>query len=100
MGRRSRADGEGRQGRNGSSKPLRLLAPAETSRRQARIAAEAAARVDPGDGWVEVTVPIESVEHASTDFLRIGPEAEVLAPAALRDAMRAAARRLAQIYRD
>ena len=65
---------------------------------QARIAAEAAA--GSGDGWVEVTVPIESVEHAAIDFLRLGAEAEVLAPVALRDAMRTAAGRLAQLYRD
>ena len=63
---------------------------------QARIAAEAG----PAEGWSEVTVPIESVEHAATDFLRLGSEAEVLAPAALRDAMRATAGRLAQLYRD
>lgn len=65
---------------------------------QARIAAEAAAGA--GEGWVVVTAPIESVEHAAVDFLRLGGEAEILAPAALRDAMRAAAGRLAQLYRD
>ncbi|MEY4554989.1 MAG: hypothetical protein RL093_108 [Pseudomonadota bacterium] len=67
---------------------------------QARIATEATAGTGSGDGWVEVNVPIESVEHAATDFLRLGAEAEVLAPVALRDAMRAAAGRLAQLYRD
>ena len=67
---------------------------------QARIAAEAAAGAESGDSWIEVTVPIESVAHAETDFLRLGPEAEVLTPAALREAMRAAAGRLAQLYRD
>lgn len=67
---------------------------------QARIAAEAAAGADGGDRWIDVTVPIESVEHAAVDFLRLGGEAEVLAPAALRDAMRAAAGRLALLYRD
>ncbi|GLS01550.1 transcriptional regulator [Brevundimonas denitrificans] len=65
---------------------------------QARIAAEAAAGA--GEGWVVVTVPIESVEHAAVDFLRLGGEAEILAPAALRDAMRETAGRLAQLYRD
>lgn len=63
---------------------------------QARIVAEA----DAGDGWVEVTVPIESVEHAASDFLRLGAEAEVLAPAELRAAMRTAAGRLARLYPD
>lgn len=65
---------------------------------QARIAAEAAAGA--GEGWVVVTAPIESVEYAAVDFLRLGGEAEILAPAALRDAMRATAGRLAQLYRD
>lgn len=75
---------------------LKLLA--KLGAEQARIAAEAAA--GSADPRVEVTVPIESVEHAATDILRLGPEAEVLAPAALRDSMRAAAGRLAQLYRD
>ena len=62
---------------------------------QARIAAGAR----PGaDGRVEVVVPIESVEHAAIDFLRLGPEAEVLAPPELRTAMSATARRLAALY--
>jgi predicted DNA-binding transcriptional regulator YafY len=47
---------------------------------------------------VEVVVPIESVEHAATDFLRLGPEAEVLAPPELRAAMAATARRLAALH--
>jgi len=75
---------------------LKLLA--KLGAEQARIAAEAAAGC--ADPLVEVAVPIESVAHAATDFLRLGPEAEVLTPAALRDAMRAAAGRLAQVYRD
>ena len=67
---------------------------------QARIAAEAAAGTGSGDGWVEVIVPIESVEHAAVDFLRLGGEAEILAPAALRDAMREVAGRLGNLYPD
>ncbi|RZJ02520.1 MAG: WYL domain-containing protein, partial [Brevundimonas sp.] len=65
---------------------------------QARIAAEADATA--GAGMAEVTVPIESVEHAAMDFQRLGAEAEVLAPAALRSEMRAAALRLAALYRN
>lgn len=76
--------------------PTGLKRLAKLGVEQARIAA----RADPGEGWCELVVPIESVEHAATDFLRLGPEAEVLAPAALREAMRAAAGRLAQLYRD
>lgn len=79
---------------------LRLTA--EGLRRLARLGAEQAriaAGARPGaDGRVEVVVPTESVEHAATDFLRLGAEAEVLAPSALRDAMAAAARRLAALY--
>jgi predicted DNA-binding transcriptional regulator YafY len=65
---------------------------------QARIAAQADATA--GDGAAEVTVPIESIEHAAMDFQRLGAEAEVLAPAALRSEMRDAAVRLAALYRD
>ncbi|MDI1326579.1 MAG: WYL domain-containing protein [Brevundimonas sp.] len=65
---------------------------------QARIAAQADATA--GDGMADVTVPIESVEHAAMDFQRLGAEAEVLAPAALRSEMRDAALRLAALYRE
>lgn len=65
---------------------------------QARIAAEADAAA--GDGPAEVAVPIESVAHAAIDFLRLGAEAEVMAPAALRAEMRRTARRLAALYAD
>lgn len=63
---------------------------------QARRAAEA--RVGP-DGWAETTVPIESVAHAATDFLRLGAEAEVLEPDTLRAAMQDIAARLGALYR-
>ncbi len=63
---------------------------------QARIAVEAAAA--PGEGPFEVHVPIESIDHAAQDFLRLGPEAEVLAPDELRAAMRSTSARLAALY--
>jgi predicted DNA-binding transcriptional regulator YafY len=50
------------------------------------------------DGWMRVTVPIESVEDAGREFLRLGPEAEVLEPAELREVLTGAAQRLAAIY--
>jgi predicted DNA-binding transcriptional regulator YafY len=65
---------------------------------QSRIAAQADAAA--GDRMADVTVPIESVEHAAMDFQRLGAEAEVLAPPELRSAMREAALRLAALYRD
>lgn len=76
--------------------PTGLKRLAKLGVEQARIAA----RADPGEGWCELVVPIESVEHAATDFLRLGPEAEVLAPAGLREAMRTAAGRMDRLYRD
>ena len=41
-------------------------------------------------GWNRVTIPIESIEHAAGEVLKLGAEAEVLAPIELR-------RRLAEI---
>jgi predicted DNA-binding transcriptional regulator YafY len=50
-------------------------------------AAEHSARDDRRAGWQRVELPIESIEHAAAQFLRLGPEAEVLMPAALRSRM-------------
>jgi predicted DNA-binding transcriptional regulator YafY len=49
-------------------------------------------------GWQRVSIPIESVDHAATQLLRLGAEAEVLEPPALRKHMAASARRLARLY--
>jgi predicted DNA-binding transcriptional regulator YafY len=49
-------------------------------------------------GWVRVTVPIESIEHAVHDLGRYGPELEVLEPAELRDRMRSAAVETLRLY--
>ena len=63
---------------------------------QARIAAEALATLD---GEIcEVVVPIESVDHAAADFLRLGVEAQVLEPPALRERMGRTATELAALY--
>jgi predicted DNA-binding transcriptional regulator YafY len=51
------------------------------------------------EGWTRVTVPIESIEHALGEFLRLGTDAEVLSPAELRDRLAAAAGELARRYR-
>lgn len=50
------------------------------------------------EGWAEVEVPIESVDHAVGQFLRLGAEVEVLAPAALRGRMAEVTGRLAGFY--
>jgi hypothetical protein len=36
------------------------------------------------DGWVRVVIPIESVDQAAADLMRLGAEAEVLKPMKLR----------------
>jgi len=71
----------------------------------AHIAAALDAQTPPSDqrgpdkqGWLQVRVPIESIEHAAGEFLRLGVQAEVLAPPALRAAMKATAARLGEIY--
>ncbi|MET7330685.1 YafY family protein [Nonomuraea sp. NPDC005650] len=51
------------------------------------------------EGWTRVTVPIESIEHALAEFLRLGTDVEVLAPAELRDLMADTAAELAARYR-
>jgi predicted DNA-binding transcriptional regulator YafY len=51
------------------------------------------------DGRIEVTVPIESVAHASREMLRLGDEGEVLAPPDLRSRLAGAYARLAERYR-
>ncbi|GAA2728118.1 helix-turn-helix transcriptional regulator [Streptomyces nogalater] len=50
-------------------------------------------------GWVTVTLPVESEEVAYEQLTALGPEAEVLAPAALRERFTAAAARAAALYR-
>ncbi|MFI2199606.1 helix-turn-helix transcriptional regulator [Streptomyces sp. NPDC020192] len=51
-----------------------------------------------GEGWVTVTVPVESEEVAHTQLTALGAEAEVLAPASLRERFAADAARLAARY--
>lgn len=62
-------------------------------------AALASAAPCTSEGWVEITVPIESVAHAAREMLRLGTAGEVLAPAALRSALADTYRRLGDVYR-
>lgn len=63
----------------------------------AQVAVAAAGPPD-GQGWVHTRLPVESPDVAFSQLQALGPEVEVLAPAALRDRMRAAAARLTALY--
>ncbi|MGW1545130.1 helix-turn-helix transcriptional regulator [Streptomyces sp. NPDC002309] len=56
------------------------------------------AAVADSDGWVTVTLPVESEEVAHTQLTALGTEAEVLAPPGLRARFAADAARLARLY--
>ncbi|MFI6594646.1 helix-turn-helix transcriptional regulator [Nonomuraea sp. NPDC050536] len=61
------------------------------------VSAAAATASEPdGAGWVRVTVPIESVAHATGEFLRLGGEMEVLSPPELRESVAATAAEIAR----
>ncbi|MCF2527687.1 helix-turn-helix transcriptional regulator [Yinghuangia soli] len=57
----------------------------------------AAGGPDP-DGWTRARVPIESVEHAHAEFLRLGTDVDVLGPPELRDRIAETVRTLAVRY--
>lgn len=71
---------------------LMLLSPAVAR------AAQASAGPPDADGWVEVVLPIESIEHAVVDLLKLGADAEVVAPPELRQRMAETVDALASIY--
>jgi predicted DNA-binding transcriptional regulator YafY len=50
------------------------------------------------DGWTVATVPIESVDHALGEFLRMGTDVEVLEPPELRERLLGTVRELAVRY--
>lgn len=52
-----------------------------------------------GRGRVTVTLPVESEEVAHTQLTGLGPEVEVLSPAALRERFARDTARLAALYR-
>jgi predicted DNA-binding transcriptional regulator YafY len=65
----------------------------------AETATRTASDVD-ADGWMRVTIPIESADDAVREVLKLGAEAEVLEPAEVRALMKTAADRLASLYAD
>ncbi|MFE9018357.1 helix-turn-helix transcriptional regulator [Streptomyces sp. NPDC007808] len=74
-----------------------LRLPYTVDPQSAREALEAAGAPD-GDGWVTVTLPVESEEVAHTQLSALGPEVEVLAPQAMRARFASDAIRLAALY--
>ncbi|MGI8677176.1 MAG: helix-turn-helix transcriptional regulator [Jatrophihabitans sp.] len=52
------------------------------------------------DGWTQTVLPIESVHHAQHTLMQLGEHVEVLQPVALRDAIAASARAIANRYAD
>ncbi|BCJ75761.1 transcriptional regulator [Catellatospora sp. IY07-71] len=64
-----------------------------------RAVAEAAAAGEPQpDGWLLARVPIESDSHAEMQFLRLGSQVEILAPASLRARITATVGALSTMY--
>jgi predicted DNA-binding transcriptional regulator YafY len=63
-----------------------------------RAAKESAGPPDE-DGWLVTTVPIESLKHGHIELLKLGADAEVLAPPQLRERFASTTRGLAEIYR-
>jgi len=63
-------------------------------------AAEASASAPDEAGWRRVTIPIESIPHAAAQVLRLGAQAEVLKPAALRRALLERIGAIAALYAD
>ncbi|MFE0509801.1 helix-turn-helix transcriptional regulator [Streptomyces sp. NPDC058964] len=78
-------------------KALVRLAPGVRLTGPAAAAVRANGRTDE-DGWTLATVPIESVDHAHGEFLRLGTDIEVLGPAELRDGIARTVAELAVRY--
>lgn len=80
------------------ARPAGLKALAQLNHATAQVVASAAA---PGrDGWQVLSIPIESVDHAVADLLRLAPDVQALGPPALRRALRQAVMRLQALYVD
>ncbi|MEJ2858102.1 MULTISPECIES: helix-turn-helix transcriptional regulator [unclassified Saccharothrix] len=77
----------------------------EQGLRSARIllslaAAKALEGVEPQGEWTTVEIPTESLDHALVDLLRLGPEAEVVAPPELRERVKARLDATVRLYRE
>ena len=78
-----------------SAAGLKLLRAVNPS---AAEAVDAAHRACQPEGWIKAQIPIESIEDATRQLLRLGGEAEVLEPLVLRAAIAAEAGRVVALY--
>ena len=62
------------------------------------VAARELDGVEPEGAWTTVRVPVESLEHAVVDLLRLGPEVDVLEPPELRERVIARITAMAAVY--
>jgi predicted DNA-binding transcriptional regulator YafY len=72
--------------------------PAATQTEPPATQTEPPATPRASDGWLHVTIPIESLDHATGQLLALGTDVEVLEPAALRAQLRDTARAVAASY--
>lgn len=77
--------------------PAGMQALRELSDAVAKAVARTAGKPD-RMGWRRVTIPIESVQHASRELLKVGPECEAISPPELRAVMTKMAAALAALY--
>ena len=63
----------------------------------AQAAAETATPAD-ADGWLRVTIPIESIERAASGLIALGADAEVVEPSELRARLIETVQKLARLY--
>jgi predicted DNA-binding transcriptional regulator YafY len=63
----------------------------------AQAAAETATPAD-ADGWISVTIPIESVGRAASGLIALGGDAEVVEPSELRERLAATVQELVRLY--
>lgn len=74
---------------------LRLLRDVSPAAYEAALASQKPAKPE---GWIKAEIPIESGPHAMRQLLRLGVEAEIVEPAALRAALAKEARAVAAKY--
>jgi predicted DNA-binding transcriptional regulator YafY len=63
----------------------------------AQAAAESATPAD-ADGWVSVTIPIESIDRAASGLIALGADAEVVDPPELRERLVTTVQELVRLY--